>query len=610
MAKKFLTSIDLSGNQLIRPVLENVSDNPETELAKGRLAFNTTGNVPIVYNGSSWKNLQYEIPAGTYLTENQTITLSGVIGGSGKTSITTTIKDAALSIAKTSGLQDALNAKMTTASYPSLTAIQALANTSGFLKKTGASTWSIDTNSYLTQNQTITLSGIITGSGRTAITTSIADDALTIAKTKGLQTALDAKMATASYPSLTAIQALANTSGFLKKTGASTWTIDTNSYLTSSSSLSAAKLTGTIPSAVLANSTLYVGTTPIKLNRASGNLALTGITSIELGGSTNVYLKYDSVNNAVYVEKKVGTTITPVNFYATGEVAGFGAGSGLPDGGSGGGGVSALGLLNDVSLTTATSGNVLMFNGTHWVNKPQSEIVPDLSSYASKTYVDTKVSSLVDSAPEALDTLVELAAALGNDENFATTVANEIGTKEPEIKAGTTAQYWRGNKTWATLNTTAVPEGTNKYYTDARVKSYGDTLYLGKTATASQATKLASSKNFSIGGSTGLTAASVSFNGEKNVALSLTGTLKVANGGTGLTDAKNGFTRKVIGTLATSATSYKINHGLGTDVVVQVIEVASKAVVECDIIMTSTTEVTIQFNKAPAAGAYRYIIVG
>lgn len=53
MAKKFLTSIDLSLNQLIKPILENVSPNPITELAKGRLAFNTTSNVPIVYDGSS-----------------------------------------------------------------------------------------------------------------------------------------------------------------------------------------------------------------------------------------------------------------------------------------------------------------------------------------------------------------------------------------------------------------------------------------------------------------------------------------------------------------------------------------------------------------------------
>lgn len=42
--------------------------------------------------------------------------------------------------------------------------------------------------------------------------------------------------------------------------------------------------------------------------------------------------------------------------------------------------------------------------------------------------------------------------------------------KEPAISAGTTSQYWRGDKTWQTLNTTAVTEGNNLYYTDARAR--------------------------------------------------------------------------------------------------------------------------------------------
>lgn len=44
-------------------------------------------------------------------------------------------------------------------------------------------------------------------------------------------------------------------------------------------------------------------------------------------------------------------------------------------------------------------------------------------------------------------------------------------TKEPTITAGTTAQYWRGDKSWQTLNTTVVPEGTNLYYTDTRARA-------------------------------------------------------------------------------------------------------------------------------------------
>ena len=63
-----------------------------------------------------------------------------------------------------------------------LTAIGALTGTSGLLRKTAADTWALDTNTYLTGNQTITLSGAVSGSGTTAITTSYAG---TVPTTKG-----------------------------------------------------------------------------------------------------------------------------------------------------------------------------------------------------------------------------------------------------------------------------------------------------------------------------------------------------------------------------------------------------------------------------------------
>jgi hypothetical protein len=54
-----------------------------------------------------------------------------------------------------------------------------------------------------------------------------------------------------------------------------------------------------------------------------------------------------------------------------------------------------------------------------------------LSGYATESYVGTQISNLVDSAPGTLDTLNELAAALGDDANFSTTVTNSIATKAP-----------------------------------------------------------------------------------------------------------------------------------------------------------------------------------
>lgn len=55
--------------------------------------------------------------------------------------------------------------------------------------------------------------------------------------------------------------------------------------------------------------------------------------------------------------------------------------------------------------------------------------VPDVSDFVTEPEVDQKIASLVDSAPETLDTLNELAAALGDDPNFATTIATQIGQK-------------------------------------------------------------------------------------------------------------------------------------------------------------------------------------
>ena len=55
------------------------------------------------------------------------------------------------------------------------------------------------------------------------------------------------------------------------------------------------------------------------------------------------------------------------------------------------------------------------------------------STIATKTYADnaatTAVANVIDTAPEALNTLNELAAALGDDANFSTTITTSIGTK-------------------------------------------------------------------------------------------------------------------------------------------------------------------------------------
>lgn len=68
-------------------------------------------------------------------------------------------------------------------------------------------------------------------------------------------------------------------------------------------------------------------------------------------------------------------------------------------------------------------------NGNIKINGVETNVYTLPSNISTTTYVDESIAALVNSAPEALNTLDELAAALGDDENFATTVTNKIAEK-------------------------------------------------------------------------------------------------------------------------------------------------------------------------------------
>lgn len=76
---------------------------------------------------------------------------------------------------------------------------------------------------------------------------------------------------------------------------------------------------------------------------------------------------------------------------------------------------------------------------------------------SAEQYTDQKIADVVDGSPEALDTLYELAKALGDDSNFATTVMDLIGQKLPT----TTFENFIDNKAWTKDNLTKLSQLIN-----------------------------------------------------------------------------------------------------------------------------------------------------
>ena len=96
-------------------------------------------------------------------------------------------------------------------------------------------------------------------------------------------------------------------------------------------------------------------------------------------------------------------------------------------------------FTTDITDTTARPGSICYYAGIVYVRviEPETGLqwwldvsgIVDSSTFATTGYVDTKIATVIGSAGTALDTLGELAAALGNDANFAATIATQLGQK-------------------------------------------------------------------------------------------------------------------------------------------------------------------------------------
>jgi hypothetical protein len=388
--------------------------------------------------------------------------------------------------------------------------------------------------------------------------------------------------------------------------------------------------------------TTFVGTTSVALNRASGNLALTGISSVALPGSTSGTTTLQpaaAAGGTVTLPASTGTLALTTDIPSlTGYVTETGSQT----------------LTNKTLTAPIVDGAGVVFEGATADGFETTLEVVDPT--ADRTITLPNATGTVALTANKLSAFAatsssELAGVISDETGTGALVfANTPTLVTPNIGAATgTSLVLSGdltvNGTTTTVNSTTVTVddknlelGSVASPTDAGADGGGITLKgtTDKTITWVDATdawtfsedvNLVTGKAYKINGTSVLNATTLG-SGVTGSSLTSVGTIAtgvwngtdiaVADGGTGASTAAGaktnlGFTTKYSSSVGNNTlTEFTLTHSLGTrDVTVQVFETASPyAQVYTDVELTTTDTVKLVFAVAPTTSQYRCVITG
>lgn len=269
-------------------------------------------------------------------------------------------------------------------------------------------------------------------------------------------------------------------------------------------------------------------------------------------------------------------------------------------------------VKDDVDAAVVANNNIVTLSDV------EDKISTELSDggYATQTYVNTAVADIVNSAPSTLNTLDELAAALGDDANFATSTATSLGNR---LRIDTAAQGLTGTQQTNALTNLGITSTVAELnYTDGvtsniqtQLDAKASTSQLNAKANLSGATFTGSvsvtggTSNFNVASHDGAT------NGLQLGGILVTATAAEINKLDGVT-ATTAELNKLDGVTATTAELNILDGVTATAVEINKLDGVTATTAELNYTDGVTSNIQTQLNaKANLAGAtFTGLIIG
>lgn len=640
MAKRFLTHVDLAGNQIINAAFEKLAADPTTGNFEGRVYYNTTSDELKFYDGTAWQTV------GDAITINGTTNEVTVAFNSGTNTYTISLPEnisanastaTALATSRTIELTGDVtgSASFDGTANASITATIAANSVALGTDTTGnyvagiSGTDGVSITGSGSENASVTIANTDKGSsqnifknvavGATTIVADSNDDTLTIAAGSGISVSGNATSDTVTIGNtgVLSVSGTANQIAASTVDGAVTvslpsavtfpGTVTLNADPTQPLQAATKQYVDAVAEGLHIHASVEAATTA---NIADFDNPPATIDGVTLTDQMRVLVKNQSTQsqNGIYVYDLATTALVRASdFNSALEIAGgdfvFCTGGSTYDN-TGWVQTEAVNTVGTDAIIwqqfsgagTYLNGNGLTLTGN--IFAIDTAVTADLSTaqtLTNKTLTSPTVSGLYLSDNNII---IE-----GTNDTHEMTLTFTDPTADRTITfpdaTGTLAFTSDITSAINALSTTDIEEGTNLYYTDERAQ---DAVGLNLTGSNS----LSATYNDGTGAFTfDTTLATTSY-------LSKTSGLAVDISALETKLVTDSFTKKATANVGNnSATSFAVTHNLGTrDIQVQVYDNATYDTVEVDVVRTDANTVTVSFATAPANNAYRVVVIG